>query len=273
MDSFIIIFLFVLGLCFGSFLNVLIYRLPRGLPITGRSFCPKCKKKIAWYDNIPLFSFILLKGRCRFCYFPISWQYPFVELTTAIFTILVVYHTLTYDTRVTIYLLLIVYALIVIFVSDLRYQIIPDQIIYPAILISLIYNFLLSSTWKESIRPPSRCLLVCLPPSEVFWGALISGFSAAGFFFLLHLLTRGRGMGLGDVKLTALMGLFLGFPKIIVALYLAFLTGALAGVILMISGKKKLGSHIPFGPFLAGVTIVSLFYGEVIWQKLIAVLL
>ncbi|MBI4999389.1 prepilin peptidase [Candidatus Gottesmanbacteria bacterium] len=243
MDLLTLIFIFTLGLCIGSFLNVLIYRLPRSLPITGRSFCPKCQKKISWHDNIPLLSFILLRGRCRHCHSPISWQYPLVELATGIFTIFNFQFSIFNEFSIfqLLFDLLIVYALIVIFFTDLRYEIIPDQIVYPAILISLIYNF-----------------LSYFPFTEVFWGYLLTGFGAAGFFLFLYFLTRKKGMGLGDVKLAALMGLFLGFPKIIIALYLAFLTGAVIGVILVLIGKKKFGEQIPFGPFLAGATILSL---------------
>jgi leader peptidase (prepilin peptidase)/N-methyltransferase len=256
--------IFILGLCLGSFLNVLIYRLPHSLPITGRSFCPKCKKKISWQDNIPILSFIFLHGRCRFCHSPISIQYPLVELTTGIVTVFMVFHLrgvpqAQHHLGGVLSQLVVVYALIVIFVSDLRYQIIPDKIVYPATLLTLFYQPL-------HLRGVPQA-------QHHLGGVLLTGLAAAGFFFFLFWITHGRGMGLGDVKLAALMGFFLGFPKIIVALYLAFLTGALVGVILVLIGKKRFGEHISFGPFLTGATIVSLFYGEVIWQKLIAVLL
>jgi prepilin signal peptidase PulO-like enzyme (type II secretory pathway) len=244
----ILISIFILGLCVGSFLNVLIYRLPRSLsPLKGRSFCPKCKKKIFWYDNIPLLSFILLKGRCRFCHSPIGWQYPLVELITGILTLFVTYYSLVIlhlPLLITIYHLLITFILIVIFFTDLLHQIIPDQVVYPAILISLLF----------AIRYPPYAI-----PASLGTGA---------FFLLLHFITRGKGMGLGDVKLAGLMGLVLGFPKIVIALYLAFLTGALVGVILILLGRKRLGDHLAFGPFLAGATWISLFWGEIIWRWL-----
>lgn len=265
------VLIFIFGLCVGSFLNVLIYRLPHSLPITGRSFCPSCKKSIAWYDNIPLLSFVILRGRCRFCHSPISWQYPLIELVTGLLTIVAVYHILIYDILAGVYSLLVIYVLIVVFFSDLKYQIIPDQIVYTAIVVTLIYNFVFRSSF---VSGESWLLLrSSQPPSEVFTGYLLTGFGAAGFFLILFLITKSKGMGLGDVKLAGLMGLVLGFPGIVVALYLAFLTGAAFGVILILTGKKKLGSHIPFGPFLAGATILNLFYGEVIWQNLTRVLL
>jgi prepilin signal peptidase PulO-like enzyme (type II secretory pathway) len=246
---------FIFGLAIGSFLNVLIYRLPKSLSISGRSFCPKCKKKITWRDNIPLLSFIFLGGRCRYCHSPISWQYPLVELVTALLTTWVVYNKLVYYTQVVpvFFTLFICWVLIAIFVTDLKERIIPDQIVYPAILFSLLF------------------ILIYRAPEYKQY--LASGILAAGFFWLLYLITRGKGMGLGDVKLAGMMGLVLGFPQIVVALYIAFLTGAALGVILMLIGKKKPKSQIAFGPFLALGTLISLFYGEIIWQKLIGALL
>lgn len=245
---------FIGGLCLGSFLNVLIYRLPLSLSILGRSFCPKCKKKISWYDNIPILSFLLLKGRCRKCQSPISWQYPIVELTTGVLTVYCLQSTVSngYPLILNIYNLLLIYAFILIFFIDLQHEIIPDQIIYSGILINLFF-------------------LVSLYPS-ILVSNLITGLISAGFFFLLYIITRGRGMGFGDVKLVLLLGLFLGWPKIVIALYLAFLTGAIVGVILIIIGRKKLKSHIPFGPFLAGSTIFSLFWGEIIYKYFLSIL-
>ncbi|HUS60072.1 MAG TPA: prepilin peptidase [Nevskiaceae bacterium] len=234
------LFIFIFGLCVGSFLNVVVYRLNHNLsPFRGRSVCPKCKHKLAWHDNIPLFSFILLRGKCRYCHSPISWQYPLVELAAGILTVVV--YQLSVDL---IFNLLITYVLIAIFVSDLRYMTIPDKVVYPAIFLSLVYS------------------LFGLHDSKF----ILSGLGAAGFFLILVLITRSRGMGVGDVKLAGLMGLLLGWPRIVVALFLAFLTGSVVGVILILLGKKRFGEHIPFGPFLAGGTWVALFWGWVIWQ-------
>jgi len=232
---------FLFGICVGSFLNVVVYRLNHNLsPLKGRSFCPKCKKKIPWQDNLPLLSFILLRGRCRFCHSPISWQYPLVELATGLVTVFILYYFSGY--LLAIYYLVITYALIALFVSDFRYQTIPDEIIYPAILISLLYA-------------------IGYTPY-----AILASFGAGFFFLLLVLVTRGKGMGMGDAKLAGLMGLVLGFPGIVVALMLAFLTGAITGVILVLVGKKRFGEHIPFGPFLTSATWISLFWGQTIWQ-------
>lgn len=239
-----IVFLFLFGLCVGSFLNSLVYRLNEGNLksfIFGRSVCPKCKHKLEWRDNTPLFSFVLLGGRCRYCQKPISIHYPLVELATGILTVSIFFHGLFY--------LFITYALVAIFLSDLLYQTVPDEIVYPAIGVALFYSIINHQS------------------------SIISGFLAGLFFLILVLITKGQGMGMGDVKLAALMGLFLGYPKIIVALYMAFLTGAIAGVILILLGKKRFGEHIPFGPFLIGSTFVSLFWGEIIWNQGTALLL
>ena len=240
--------IFLFGLCVGSFLNVLIYRLPHFLTIAGRSFCPKCKKRILWQDNIPLVSFILLGGKCRFCHSPISFQYPLVELGTGILTVFLFWFY-SYNFFYLIFNLLIFYALIVVFVSDWRYQIVPDQVIYPAIGISLA---------KLAIFDGFRL------------NFFLSGFGAGLFFLILYFATFQKGMGMGDVKLAFLMGLILGFPKIILALYLSFLTGAFFGVILILVGKKRFGEHVPFGPFLCGATFISLFWGEEIIKWLTA---
>ncbi len=249
------IFVFVFGLAIGSFLNVLIYRLPRDLTLAGRSFCPRCKKQIAWYDNVPVLSFLALGGKCRHCRSPISLQYPLVELTTALLFMLVFFLSQG-SLWLIAYGLWLVSALLVIFAVDLKHQIIPDLIVYPTILVALFFHLLNQQDNNLTIS-----------------NYLFSAFAASLFFLLLHLLTRGRGMGLGDVKFSFLMGLVLGFPKIIVAFYLAFLTGAIFGVILVLTGRKKFGEHLPFGPFLAGGTILAFFAGEQIFQWLTARLL
>jgi len=238
------IFVFIFGTAVGSFLNCLIYRLSKNLsPIGGRSFCPKCNHTLSWQDNIPLLSFILLRGRCRYCLSPISWQYPLVELGTGILSIaslqLSVFRGDSFLS--TAYCLLIAYALLAIFVSDLRYGTIPDKIVYPTIGLAIFYSII---NHQLSII-----------------NYLFSGLGAAGLFLALVALTRGKGMGMGDVKLVALMGLVLGWPKILVALYLAFLTGAIVGVILILLGKKRFGEHIPFGPFLTTATWIGLLWG------------
>jgi len=227
-----------LGLVIGSFLNVVIYRLPRGLGfVRGRSFCPKCKHKVNWFDNVPVISFLILKGRCRFCGGKISWRYPLIELLAgALFY-------LSYLSHLSFLSYLLICGLVVIFFVDLEHQIIPDEIVIPLSILFLGYRLLTNIQYLIS-------------------NFLITGIVSFLFLYLIHLLTKGKGMGLGDVKLAFLMGLVLGFPKIVVAFYLAFLTGAFVGVILILLSRAKLKQKIAFGPFLVFGTIFSLLWGE-----------
>ncbi len=241
-----IILIFILGLAVGSFINVLIDRNSTDESIIfGKSHCDNCKKNIAWYDLIPVLSFIFLFGKCRYCKSRLSLYYPTVELSTGILFVATFYFlpSTSYFLLSILYSLFIVASLISIFFIDLKYGIIPDKIVYPAIAVSFLY------------------LLYAMP--YTLYSHLLSALGAFVFFLILFLVTRGRGMGVGDIKLAFLMGLILGFPEIVVALYLAFLTGAVAGVILILWRKKKLrGSTIPFGPFLVLGTILSLFYSD-----------
>ena len=271
-----VILLFILGLAVGSFLNVLIDRLPNGeSPLSGRSYCDKCKKTLKWYDMVPVASFLILKGKCRFCRASLSFYYPLVELITGImFVVTFVYishlpliidhlpfSTFNFQLSIFIYYAFILSSFIVIFFADLKYGIIPDSITYPAVLLSTIY-YLLFTIYSPIVNDQSSII-----------NNILSGLGAFIFFLILYLITRGRGIGFGDVKLAFLIGLFLGFPKILIALYLAFLTGAIAGSILIVWGKKKLkGGTIPFGPFLIIGAVLSLFCGEKILQLVLPLL-
>ncbi len=243
-----VIFLFILGISIGSFLNVLIDRIPKGIsPIHGRSKCDFCHKVLSWYDLIPLLSFFLLQGQCRYCRKKISWQYPLVETISGM--ILVANYFFNYSNWWMIFFnYLLLSGFLVIFITDLKYKIIPDQLnIFLVILI--VINLILKGTSFEE-----------------FFSVFLSGVTIFIFFLLLFLLTKGRGMGLGDVKFSFLMGLLLGFPKILVAFYLAFLTGAVISLILIIRGKKTMKSKIAFGPFLVSATVISFFFGNQIFD-------
>lgn len=247
-----ILFLFLLGLSVGSFLNVLIDRLPKGESvIKGRSYCDHCHHKLCWYDLVPFFSFVLLKRRCRYCKKQISWQYPLVELTTGILFLLT-YTLMIYITKANVfsptfvYLLVVISGLIAIFFTDLKYRIIPDQIVFALVVISFIYEIVYQSNFLLNY--------------------FLSGVSMFLIFLTLVFITKGKGMGYGDVKFSFFMGIFLGFPKIMVAFYLSFLTGAVVSIILVIAGVKGMKSKIAFGPFLVIATFISFFYGEHIWS-------
>ncbi|MBI2415650.1 MAG: prepilin peptidase [Candidatus Kerfeldbacteria bacterium] len=236
------LFLFaaLLGLGIGSFLNVVIIRLHSNEPLTGRSHCVYCQKQLRWFELLPVVSFVALGGRCRYCQQAISWQYPLVELiTAAVFATITVWFS-TDPLRLGVYL---VYSaiLIVLFVYDARYYLIPDIITLPAIIFSIIISLLLGNHWLNIML------------------ALAVG---SGVFLLQYVASGGRWIGGGDIRLGALMGAMLGWPNIVVALFLAYCGGAIVAVTLMILGKKKMTDRLPFGTFLSASTIITLCLGN-----------
>lgn len=239
------IILFALGLSVGSFLNVVIDRLPISKSIVkGRSNCDFCRHKLAWFDLIPVISFVSLKRKCRYCGKKISWQYPLVELTAGLLFLFAG----NYNSMLIILLLnlMIVSGLVAIFVTDLKYRIIPDSVLIFLITVAFIFQLITKSSY--------------------IFSNMVIGLVTGLFFLMLVLITKGRGMGLGDVKYSFFMGFFLGFPKIIVAFYLSFLTGAIVSLILIMTARKKMKSTIAFGPFLVVATFVSYFYGDQLWM-------
>ena len=255
---------FILGLVVGSFLNSVIYRIYKKESIFfPRSHCPYCNHKLIWKDLIPVLSFLILGGKCRYCKKPISLQYPLVELSTG-FLFMFVFRVLLNGYFLPLqgiclsafcfsfslfYFLISTCFLIVIFIYDLKHYIIPDKIVYPAILVSGIW-YLVSG------------IFFGLYTNYQILNAIYSCLGASLFFFLIWFLSRGKWIGFGDVKLVFFMGLFLGFPNILVALFLAFLIGAIIGLGFIFFKKKDLSSEIPFGPFLVTGTFIALFFGR-----------
>jgi len=252
------IFSAILGLFVGSFLNVLILRLPKDKKITGRSKCPHCNKKLSWYDLIPVFSYLFSFGKCRYCKKKISLRYPLIEITTSFFFVLIFFkinemfkgETLFVLFFNIIFWLFFVSILIVIFATDFKYYIVPNKIIYPAIFLAVLYQIINSFL--------STGLLIV--------NALLSGLGAASFFLFLVLITKGKGMGFGDVKIAAFMGILLSFPNIFVALFIAFLSGSIIGFLLVFAKKKTLKktlkSEVPLGCFLAPATLIAFFWSS-----------
>ena len=252
---------FVLGLVFGSFLNVVIYRLKNGRELYfGRSFCPECKTQLRWYDLVPILSFVWLGGRCRYCRKKISWQYPVVEILSGLIWVGVFYPPPFMMQRVgdlaaSIYHIFILSSLLIVAVYDFKWLIIPDKIIYPAVFISILYNVFISfklANWQTYFLEP---LLVAL---IVFV-----------FFFLFVYFSSGRAMGLGDAKLTILIALFLSPLAAFIAFNLAFILGGIYGIILLTIGKKSLKSQIAFGPLLVIGAIISFFMSDLILEFII----
>lgn len=261
------VWLFLLGLAVGSFLNVVIYRtVNEESVLKGRSKCPECGKKISWQHNIPLLSFIYLKGRCAHCGAKISWQYPVVELLTGILFVwwYVVgwgFFKLAGPLFVWVqplFWLGVGVALLLVAVFDFKYGIIPDSLNGGLLFWVLLYRIGLVLTDKMMVRD--------------FWLAVISGLTLTGFFYLLYWITKRKGFGLGDVKLAPSLGLMLGWPRIVVGIMAAFFTGAAVSLILLIGGKKKWKETIVFSPFLTLGSLIGLWWGDSIWSWYLSML-
>ena len=242
----------VFGAMIGSFLNVCIFRLPKEESIVWPgSYCPHCKNPIKFYDNIPLVSYILLKGRCRHCHTAISFQYPLVEGITALASLILFIKfglSLSY-----LFYFLFVAALIVITVIDLYHQIIPDVISLPGIGVGLIASLII----------PEITLFNSL------FGILLGGGSLFLVATLYHWLFKREGMGGGDVKLLAMIGAFLGWKAVLLTILLSSLVGSITGILVMLSKGKDFKYAIPFGPFLSFGAVIALFYqNEIIFWYL-----
>ncbi len=256
MITFIYFDIFLLGLIFGSFLNTVIYRLHSKEDfLVGRSTCPHCGHVLAWDDLIPVFSFIFLGGKCRYCRKKISWQYPLVEFITGLLflgifhqNINLIFDFLGFGILKLSYLFFVTCSLVIIFVYDLKHYIIPNKVVYPLIVISglwhLVHFFFFTLDLNQLLN------------------FFVTGFWTAAFFWTVYTLTSGKGMGMGDVKLGFFIGLFLGYPEVLISLFLSFLIGALVSFFLIIFAGKGFKSKVPFGPFLISGLFLILFLGE-----------
>jgi leader peptidase (prepilin peptidase)/N-methyltransferase len=233
-----------IGLCIGSFLNVVIYRLPIGQSIvTPPSRCRNCSYLLQWYDNIPVFSWLFLGGRCRKCGVGVSIQYPIVELITAALFVLVIWMTPPGPLLAT--RLILVCILIALFGIDLEHQILPNVITLPGIAVGVLLSLIAPPGWKDALI-----------------GALLGGgvlYAIAGAYYLWR---REEGMGMGDVKMLAMIGAFLGWKAVLVTLVLSSFAGAIIGVALMAVQRGTMKFALPFGTFLAIGAIVAMFAGE-----------
>lgn len=238
----IIASVFILGLIIGSFLNAVIFRLKEDESfIKGRSHCPHCKHNLSSLDLIPLFSFIFLGGRCRYCRKAISWQYPIIELVTAVTFILLAQNFQFSISNFQFWFQCVMAGfLIVIAVYDLKHYLILDKIVFPALAVVTAYN-LFTGFFVQGL----------------LGAALIAGFFAAQYYF-----SNGRWIGFGDVKLGLVLGSIFGFKMGIIMLVLAYFMGAIVGVFLIMTGRKQLGSELPFGVFLSLSAIIMMIAGH-----------
>ena len=238
-------FVFLFGLCLGSFLNVVVARLPAGRSIVSPgSACPQCASAIAWYDNLPLLSYVLLRARCRSCRASISWRYPAIEFACgALFTF--AYLSFGPSPRL-IAALIFLAGLLAITWIDLDHQIIPDVLSLPGIVVGL---------------------LMSLAPGGIGWKDGLAGTVVGGGLFVLiivgsALIIGQPGMGVGDVKLGAMIGAFLGWKLVLLSILLSVLIGGPLAATLLATGRKGRKDPVPFGPFLALGGMISLFWGD-----------
>lgn len=284
---------FLIGIVLGSFAKALADRSLGLKSFWGRSYCPNCKHKLAWYDLFPVLSYICLYGKCRYCGKKIGIEYVLVEFVTGILIGFLFWQSFQsfdslrslriFDFQLLIFIfdllfkIFFIVILAVLFITDLKKMLIPDRIVKPAIIIGAV-SLLIITIYKISylyyylsLSPIGRKLL---PPfsdyfqrhavmtAEPFLFSIGTGLLIGGFFLSLIIITKGKGMGGGDVKLGAFMGIMLGFPDAVLALILSFLTGAIFSIGLIIAGKKHFGQTIPFGPFLVLGSLIALFWGS-----------
>jgi leader peptidase (prepilin peptidase)/N-methyltransferase len=241
------VWVFFVGTCVGSFLNVVIYRLPAGLSLVHPgSRCPKCETPVRFYDNIPIFSWLILRGRCRACKAPIAVRYPLVELLTGLlawFTWLK--FGLSWACPLNFFFIA---TLVAITFIDLDHRIIPDRISLPGIPIFFLAGLLL----------PVPTVL------DALIGLAVGGGSLLGVAWVYYLLTKREGMGGGDIKLLAMMGGFIGWQGVLFTIFAASAMGTLVGIGAMLKAGKGMRLAIPFGPFLAFGAISYLFFGQAV---------
>lgn len=232
------------GAIVGSFLNVVILRLPQenaSIVFPG-SHCPHCDHNLSWYENIPVLSYIFLKGKCRSCKTHISWQYPLVEILTAVLTFFLVYRFGLTVTSLGYFVFCA--ALVVIIWIDMYHQIIPDSISLPGILIGFLFSFVNETiSWQSSLA-----------------GLLIGGGLLYAIAVIYYMVRKQDGMGGGDIKLLAMLGAFLGLKSLPFIIFVSSLTGSIVGIIAIIAGKNGKQTRIPFGPFLSGAGLMYLFF-------------
>jgi len=254
---FIAITAFAFGTIIGSFLNVVIWRLPRQQSLGGRSHCPHCGYTLKAVNLLPVISYVLQGGSCVNCNKRISARYPLIEVITGMLFAAAAVHSLAFGINALavlelLRLLFVIAVLVAVFVIDLEHYLILDVVIFPAVGVTLVLNLLIDLMAHKSV----------LTFTSLTGGGVAAALLAAGFFYVLWRVSAGKWMGFGDVKLNIFLGLVLGFPGIAVGLFLAFMIGSGVGLALIALKLKQLQSRVPFGTFLSIGAILALFYGH-----------
>ncbi len=266
-------FVFIFGLLFGSFLNVCIYRLPRDESIAfPPSHCTNCSTPIKFYQNIPVISYLLLGGKCSNCKEGISIIYPVVELFTAILVTLLLYkYGVTLETFVYVLLTL---SLIVISFIDLEHFIIPNVITFPGILIGLAYNFLITD-WGLLYKVIPKLdlgnifyIVPRIPALNSVFGLIIGGGTLLLIAYLYKLIRKREGMGMGDVKLLAMLGAFLGINGVFFIILVSSLVGSVVGIAIILMQRGNMKLALPYGPFISAAAVIFLFTGPIVYPAL-----
>jgi len=234
----------LMGACIGSFLNVVIYRLPLGQSLVSpRSRCTTCGYELRWYDNVPVLSWVLLAGKCRQCRARISAQYPIVELVTALLFVLVVW--LTPVGPLLFSRLILVAILVALFGIDLEHQILPNSITLPGIAIGLMFSLIAPPGWQDALI------------GAALGAGILYGIAAA-----YYAVRREEGLGMGDVKMLAMIGAFLGWKAVLVTLVLSSFSGAAIGMALIAAQRGGMKLALPFGTFLAVGAVAAMLVGD-----------
>ena len=254
LNSFLI---FILGACLGSFSNVCIYRLPKNKQIvSGRSFCPRCKKKINWFDNLPLISFLILNGKCRKCKKVISLRYFIVEIATGIIFLLIYLNYNDLSTIIFLSVLSLIY--IIIFFIDLENFIIPDSLNFSVMAIALFKNFLPNFN-TSFIHEINQSII----------GGMVGYLSIWLIIYLYKIIKKIDGMGLGDAKLMAGIGLLFGWQSIPFVLFVSSILGLIFVVPSLIKKEKTMRTEIPFGPFIILACLIYFAQGDLLYSLIL----
>lgn len=250
------IIIFVFGLCMGSFLNVVVLRMPLGISLKGRSKCNFCKNTLSGWELIPLFSYLFLKGKCKNCHRVISGRYFLIELIVGFLFLWTWLEFLPQNIEQLIYfieILFFIWFLVCIFIIDFEHYLILDKIVF-----SFLTTFVFITIFKY--------LFFDLSSSELFF-RILSALLSPALFFLIWVFSKGRLIGFGDVKLMLVLGWVLGIKLAFLAIFLAVIFGSVVGIILMIFNKGSFKTKLPFGCFLSIGAFVSLFYGDILILK------